>query len=52
MFFPCKQFDKVELERMFNSQICILFYFFAREEPESALIQLILSLTSVDMDEA
>lgn len=45
MFFPCKQFDKVELEKMFTSQICILFYFFAREKPKSTSIQPILSLT-------
>lgn len=50
MFFPCKQFDKAGFEKV--SALRSVFYFFAREEPESALIQLIFSLTSVDMDEA
>lgn len=50
MFSPIRNLTKLDLKKC--SVLRSVFYFFAREKPESALIQLILSLTSVDIDKA
>lgn len=52
MFFPCSNLIKLNWKIRSTLESVFYFTFLLRVKPESALIQLIFSLTSVDMDEA